>query len=85
MSGAPGGGRSRLDLCQRQPRVIEECSTRRRQFDTPDAAYQELSADLSFQIPQLPTERRLRRVQPVGGRERDAALLGDGHEITQVP
>lgn len=81
MSGSARCFAGRLDLRQRQPRVIEECSTSRRQLDASNGANEKLSADLSFQIPQLPTERRLRRVQPVCGRERDAALLGDRNEI----
>jgi hypothetical protein len=43
-----------------------------------------LSTDFCFQIAQLPTERRLGRVQPSLGRECDAALLGDRNEIAQV-
>ena len=44
-----------------------------------------LNADLVFEIADLAAERRLRRVQPFLGRERQAALLGDRDEIAKVP
>jgi hypothetical protein len=44
-----------------------------------------LDADLIFEIPDLATEGRLRRVQAFLGRERQAALLGDCDEIAKVP
>jgi hypothetical protein len=44
-----------------------------------------LDADLIFEIPDLATEGRLRRVQAFLGRERQAALLGDRDEIAKVP
>jgi hypothetical protein len=44
------------------------------------AAAHKLDADLIFEIPDLATEGRLRRVQPFLGRERQAALLGDRDE-----
>jgi hypothetical protein len=65
--------------------VIEECPTCRRQFSASNAPNQKLSTDFHFQIAHLPAERRLRRVQPSLGRERDAALLRDRNEIAQVP
>ena len=74
-----------LDLSQCQPGMIEKCTTSRRQLDPVNAPIEKLSAYLSFQIAQLPTEGRLRGVQPALGRERDAALLGDRYEIAQVP
>jgi hypothetical protein len=44
-----------------------------------------LDADLIFEIPDLATEARLRRVQAFFGRERQAAVLGDRDEIAKVP
>jgi hypothetical protein len=55
------------------------------QFDTVHAAAQELNADFIFEIADLAAERRLRRVQPFFGRDRQASRLGDGDEIAKVP
>jgi hypothetical protein len=43
-----------------------------------------LIADLVFEIADLPAERRLRRVQPLRGRNRQASGLGDRDEIAKV-
>src|SRR3982074_168213 len=43
-----------------------------------------LSADLVLEIPHLPAQGRLSRVQSPFGRNRQAALLGDGDEITKM-
>jgi hypothetical protein len=51
----------------------------------PRAADHELSADLVLQIPHLAAQRRLRRVQPLRGGNRQTALLGDGYEIPKMP
>jgi hypothetical protein len=53
MSGAARGFAGRLDLGQRQPRVIEKGATGRRQLDTLDASNEKLSADLLLQIADL--------------------------------
>jgi len=37
------------------------------------------------QIPDLATERRLRRMKPPSGGECEAARLGDGNEIAKMP
>jgi hypothetical protein len=84
MGGAPGRFAGRLDLGQRKPGVIEKGSASRRQLDAPNAANEKLSPDFSLQIVQLPTERRLRGVQPPLRGKRDAALLGDGNEVAQM-
>jgi hypothetical protein len=49
------------------------------------AAAHQLNADLAFEISDLATEGRLRRVQPFLGCERQASLLGDRNEIAKVP
>ena len=85
MSGPARCFAGRLDLRQRQARVVEECSTGRGQLDASNCANEELGADLSFEIAYLPAERRLRGVQPFFGRQRNAALLGDRNEIAKVP
>ena len=74
-----------IDLHQRQPGMVEKGLARGGQFDAVHAAAQQLDADLVFEIADLPAERRLRRVQPFLGRERQAAFLGDGDEIAKVP
>ncbi len=48
------------------------------------AAAQQRNADLVFEIANLAAQRRLGRVQPFLGRERQAALLGDGDEIATL-
>ena len=76
---------SRLDLGQRQPCMVEKGPAGGGQFDAVRAAAQQLDADLVFEIADLAAQRRLRRVQPFLGRERQAALLGDRDEIAKVP
>src|SRR5947208_6197791 len=54
------------------------------QLDAASAADHQLSADLVLQVPDLTTERRLRRVQSPLGRHRHTALLGDGDEKAEM-
>ena len=75
----------RLGLRERQPRMIEKGPPGGGQFDAVHAAAHKLDADLVFEIADLATEGRLRRVQPFLSRERQAALLGDRDEIAKVP
>ena len=77
--------RGRLGLSQRQPCMVEKGPPGGGQFDAVHAAAHQLNADLVFEIADLATEGRLRRVQPFLGRERQAALLGDRDEIAKVP
>jgi NAD(P)-dependent dehydrogenase (short-subunit alcohol dehydrogenase family) len=49
------------------------------------AAAHQLDANLTFEIADLAAEGRLRCVQPFLSRERHAALLGNGDEITKMP
>ena len=65
--------------------MVEKGATGGGQFDAVHAAAHQLNADLIFEISDLATEGRLRRVQPLLSRERQAALLGDRNEITKVP
>jgi hypothetical protein len=55
------------------------------QLDAVHAAAHQLNADLVFEIADLPAQRRLRGVQPLLRRQRQAALLGDRDEIAKVP
>jgi hypothetical protein len=50
-----------------------------------DAAGQQRHANFVFEIAYLPAQRRLRRVQPPLGRDRNAALICDRDEITKMP
>src|SRR2546425_476031 len=50
-----------------------------------NAARQQLGPDLVLQIANLPAQRGLGGVEPALGGGREAAFLGHGHEITQVP
>jgi hypothetical protein len=85
VSGSSRRFAGRLDLRQRQPRVIEKCPARGRQLDPAGAAYQKLDADFQLQGADLPAQRRLRRMQPPLGRERKASFLGDGDKVPQMP
>ena len=85
MRGSPRCLCGRLGLCERQPRMIEKGPPGGGQFDAVHAAPHKLDADLVFQIADLAAEGGLRRVQPLLGRERQAALLGDRDEIPKVP
>jgi hypothetical protein len=85
VSGAPGGGRGGLNLHQREPRVVEKHAAGRGQLDPARAAGHQHGADLHLQVMNLAAYGGLRGVQPALGRQRDAALLGDRHEVAQVP
>jgi hypothetical protein len=73
-----------LDLQQRHPGMIEKHPPRSRQLDSARAADQERNPQLQFEIVDLPAQRRLRGVQPLLRRHRQAAFFGDGDEITEV-
>src|SRR5260370_41624713 len=65
--------------------MVEEGAAGGRQFNAVHAAAHKLNTDLIFEISDLTTEGRLRRVQPLLGRDRQAALLCDRDEIAKVP
>src|SRR5260370_39287170 len=65
--------------------MVEEGAPGGGQFDAVHAAAHKLDADLIFEIADLATEGRLRRVEPFLRRQRQAALLGDRDEIAKVP
>ena len=77
--------RLRSRLSQRQPGVVEKGLAGGGQLDAAHAAADQLDANLVFEIADLAAEGRLRRVQPLLGRERQAALFGDRDEIAKVP
>ena len=82
---APGGLNCRLRLGQRQPCVIQKGAAGGGEFDAPHTTLQELRADFAFEIAHLSAQRGLCRVQPLLGRELQAALLRDGDEVTKMP
>lgn len=55
------------------------------QFNTTAAPSQQRNTDRVFQVPDLPAERGLRRVQPALGRNGQATLFRDSDEVPQVP
>src|SRR5271169_3775405 len=65
--------------------MVEKGATGGGQFDAVHAAADQLNADLIFEISDLATEGRLRRVQPLLGGERQASLLCHRDEIAKVP
>src|ERR1700759_5160191 len=74
-----------LDLRQRQPRMIEENSSRGGEHDTTRLALQQSCANLFFEIANLPAQRWLRGVQAALGSSQEAALLCNGHKEAQMP
>src|ERR1700724_3688443 len=84
VSSAPRARRSGFDLRQREPGVVEKHLARSGQLDTARATRDELGANFRLQLAQLTAQRRLRRVQPALGCDRDALLLGHGDEIPEM-
>jgi hypothetical protein len=64
--------------------VIEEGSTRRRQFDTASFSRQELGAHLVLKISNLPAQRGLRRVQHLLRCHRQISRVGNRDEIAKM-
>ncbi len=85
LRGSPRCLRGRLRLSKRQSCMVEKGATGGGQFDAVHAATHQLNADLIFEIPDLATERRLRRVQPFLSCDGEASFLGDRDEIAKVP
>jgi hypothetical protein len=65
--------------------MVEKGAARGGQFDTVHAAAYQLNTDLIFEISDLTTEGRLRRVQLFLSRDRQASGLGNRDEIAKVP
>src|SRR6201993_947620 len=57
----------------------------RRQLNTVSATIYQLSADFLFEIPDLPAERRLGRVELLLGGNGQAACIGHGDEVAEMP
>ena len=61
-------------------RMVQEVPSRSRQPDSSRQTHQKLRAELRLELLDVPSERRLRDADLVGG-ARDASLIGDLHEI----
>src|SRR2546430_7845299 len=85
LRGSPRCLRSRFRLSKRQPCMVEKGAAGGGQFDAVHAAAHQLDADLIFEIADLTTEGRLRRVQLFLGRDRQASGLGNRDEVAKVP
>ena len=64
--------------------MVEKGASGGGQFDPVHASIHQRNADLVFEVADLATERRLRRVELFLGRDRQAARLGDCDEIAKV-
>jgi hypothetical protein len=64
--------------------AIEENASGLGQFDAARLAAKELDAELGFDRLDPLAERRLLHAEPLGG-SCDVAVLGNGHELTEVP
>ncbi len=64
--------------------MIEKGAPGGGQFDAVHAAVQQRNADLVFEIADLAAQRRLRRMQPLLGGDRQASRLRDRDKIAKV-
>jgi hypothetical protein len=64
--------------------AIKENASGLSQLDATRLAAKELDVELGFDCLDPLAERRLLHAQPLGS-SRDVALLGNGHELTEVP
>src|ERR1700736_2663767 len=65
--------------------MVEKGAGGSSQFNAVHAAAHQLNADLIFEIADLTTEGRLRRVQLFLSRDRQASGLGNSDEVAKVP
>src|ERR1700722_10768473 len=65
--------------------MVEKSATRSCQFDTARAAAHQRDPDVIFELTHLTAERRLRGMQSLLGRDRQASLFGDRDEIAKMP
>ena len=84
MVGAARGLHRRIDLRERQLRMLHECPAGVGQLDTAYPSGQQGGAHFILEIANLPAQRRLRRVQSLFGCDRETSFLGDRDEIAQV-
>ena len=79
-----GGGRGPVQLGQGGAGPVQEAGARGRDRRAAAAALQEPDAEDRFELLDLGAEHLLGDVHPAGG-GREAAFLGDGHEVAQMP
>ena len=78
--GDPGPGA--LSLLEQGPRLLVERGSRGRERASGRRAVQQECADIGFELPDGPAQRRLGHVQAGGGAP-EVALLGDGDEVSK--
>ena len=74
-----------LRLNQRHARMVEKGFSGRRQLNTVSAAIHQLNADFLFEIPDLPAERWLGRVELLFGGNGQTACISHGDEVAEMP
>ena len=85
VGGAASGGGGGFDLSQREPGMFEKHLARGGQLDAVRAASHQLGTHLYLQLAHLTAQRRLCRMQPPLGGDRDVLLFGHGDEIPEMP
>jgi len=65
--------------------MVQKSFAGRRQLDTVSAAIHQLNADFEFEIPDLPAERWLGRVELLLGGNGQTACIGHGDEVAKMP
>jgi hypothetical protein len=84
LGGPPRAFDRRVHLDQCEPRMVEKDPARGCQFDAAHAAAHQGHANLIFEVAHLTTEGRLRGMQPLLGRDRQASLFCDRDEIAKM-
>ena len=64
--------------------MVEKCPARGGEFNAAGAALQKLCTHLMFEIPDLPAERGLRRVQIVSAASLRLPYFSDGDEVAKM-
>ena len=65
--------------------MVEKGFSGRRQLNTVSTAMYQLNADLLFEIPDLPAERRLGSVELLLGCDGQTAGISHGNEVAEMP
>ena len=68
-----------IDIAEQPPRAVEQGFSGKRQLDAVGGATQELASDELLKASNLPAERRLRDIEPLG-RAAEVELFRHGHE-----
>jgi hypothetical protein len=84
LAGVPGPPTGRGDRVECGAGVAEEDFPSGRELDLTRGALKQPHAQLAFHVPDRPGQRRLRHAQP-GGRTPKMQLLGDSHEVPELP